>query len=207
MKKAWKIFAFGTGFIVFILTAVSIIAANASPEESKFPTHSTFFTDRFGTHAFFRLLESLGYETEKNYLSLNDVEDYGFNNYLFMGPDDYFEGAERDSLRSYLEQGSYAICIPQRTQNFLSELGIELNTSGLNRPVSEIYPSPLILSLAFERGIPICFGSDAHGPEQVGNNFDQALRFANEAGYTHFFKISQRKKELLPLPETLLPLS
>jgi len=85
-------------------------------------------------------------------------------------------------------------------------MGIELNTSGLKRPISEIYPSPLILSLAFERDIPICFGSDAHRPEQVGNNFDKALRLAREAGYTHFFRISRRKKEFFPLPETLPPL-
>ena len=84
-----------------------------------------------------------------------------------------------------------------------ADMGIELNTSGLKKPVSEIYPSPLILSLAFERDIPICFGSDAHRPSEVGNNFDNALRLAREAGYTRFFKISQRKKEFLSLPETL----
>ena len=84
-----------------------------------------------------------------------------------------------------------------------NDMGLELNTSGLKKPVSEIYPSPLILSLAFEREIPICFGSDAHRPDEVGNNFDQALKLARETGYTHYFKINQRKKELTPLPETL----
>ncbi|MBW1850251.1 MAG: histidinol-phosphatase HisJ family protein [Deltaproteobacteria bacterium] len=82
-------------------------------------------------------------------------------------------------------------------------MGIELNTSGLNKPVGEIYPSPLIVSMALEREIPICFGSDSHVPEDVGRNFDLALKLAREAGYTHHFKISQRIKKLIPLPETL----
>ena len=82
-------------------------------------------------------------------------------------------------------------------------MGMELNTSGLIKPVGEIYPSFLIVSLAFEREIPICFGSDAHAPEQVGKGFDMALKLAREAGYSQYFRIRRRKKELTPLPETL----
>lgn len=95
---------------------------------------------------------------------------------------------------------------PALDQLAKADMGIELNTAGLTKPVSEIYPSPLLLSLAFERDIPICFGSDAHKPEEVGNNFDKALKLAREAGYNHFFKIRGRKKELHTLPETLPPL-
>jgi len=82
-------------------------------------------------------------------------------------------------------------------------MGIELNTSGLNKPVHEIYPSPLIVSMAFEREIPICFGSDAHRPEDVGSRFDLALKLALEMGYSHYFKVDKRKKIPIPLPETL----
>jgi histidinol-phosphatase (PHP family) len=79
-------------------------------------------------------------------------------------------------------------------------MGIELNMSGLVRPCQEIYPSPLILNLARERGIPISFGSDAHGPQDVGRYFDQALKLAKDAGYTHCLRMRGRKKELVPLP-------
>jgi histidinol-phosphatase (PHP family) len=79
-------------------------------------------------------------------------------------------------------------------------MGIELNTSGLRKPVGEIYPSPLILSMARAREIPICFGSDAHCPDDVGNSFALALDLAREAGYTDYFRIRQRRKELTPLP-------
>ncbi len=79
-------------------------------------------------------------------------------------------------------------------------MGMEINTSGLTKPVKEIYPSPLILDLARAREIPICFGSDAHSPDHVGFAFDAALTLAREAGYTYYFRIRDRKKELLPLP-------
>ncbi len=82
----------------------------------------------------------------------------------------------------------------------MAGMGIELNTSGLLKPVAEIYPCPLLLSLAFEREIPICFGSDAHAPEQVGQNFDLALKLARDIGYADYFRIRARKKERFPLP-------
>lgn len=79
-------------------------------------------------------------------------------------------------------------------------MGIEVNASGLQKPVGEIYPSIILLSLACERGIPVCFGSDAHRPSEVGANQDAALDLALEAGYTHYFRIRARKKELVRLP-------
>ena len=79
-------------------------------------------------------------------------------------------------------------------------LAIEINTAGWRKEVAEAYPSPLILSLACERGIPICFGSDAHEPEQVGYRFDDAVRLAREVGYTHSLMFRQRKPESVPLP-------
>jgi histidinol-phosphatase (PHP family) len=82
-------------------------------------------------------------------------------------------------------------------------MGIEINTSGLNKPVGEIYPSSLIVSMACEREIPICFGSDSHRPEDVGFGFDLALELARKNGYTQYFKISQRIKKHIPLPESL----
>jgi len=79
-------------------------------------------------------------------------------------------------------------------------MGLEVNTSGLRRPVKEIYPSPMLLSMAGERDIPICFGSDAHRPEEIGAGFDEALERAREAGYTTFFRMARRARRLCPLP-------
>ncbi len=83
-----------------------------------------------------------------------------------------------------------------------SGVGMELNTSGLHKPVGEIYPSPLILSMARERGVSICFGSDAHCPEDIGRDFHLALESAREAGYTDYFKIRKRVKKRSSLPKS-----
>ena len=84
----------------------------------------------------------------------------------------------------------------------MTGIGMEINTSGLRKPVKEIYPSPLILEMACERRIPICFGSDSHRPEEMGSDFDGALALAREVSYTQFFRIKNRKKEMVLLPET-----
>lgn len=63
---------------------------------------------------------------------------------------------------------------------------IELNTAGLRKPVGEIYPSVEVLRICFDAGVPIIFGSDAHAPEQVGMDFDQALSCAKQVGYRQY---------------------
>ena len=60
------------------------------------------------------------------------------------------------------------------------------------KPVAEIYPSASIVSLAQERDIPICFGSDAHSPLEVGRDFPAALQLARDSGYTEYFRIRNR---------------
>ena len=78
---------------------------------------------------------------------------------------------------------------------------IEINTSGLRRPVKEIYPSALLLSLARERDIPVCFGSDAHSPGEVGWRFNSALEAAALAGYACAVRFRQREKTPYALPK------
>lgn len=79
-------------------------------------------------------------------------------------------------------------------------MAIEINTSGWRREVKEAYPSPLILSLAREREIPITFGSDSHKPNEVGYEFAKAVRLARDAGYTDSLQFRKRRSSRLPLP-------
>ncbi|MBN1558484.1 MAG: histidinol-phosphatase HisJ family protein [Lentisphaerae bacterium] len=81
-------------------------------------------------------------------------------------------------------------------------MAVELNTSGLHKEAREMYPSPLLLAMLRERDIPICFGSDAHAPEEVGRAFGEAIRAAREAGYTRYasFPPCSPPGTLLPLP-------
>lgn len=81
-----------------------------------------------------------------------------------------------------------------------SGMPLEINTGGLRKPVKEIYPSPFVLKLARERGIPILFGSDAHAPAETGHAFREAVILAREAGYRSYMRFKGRKAHAEPLP-------
>ena len=69
---------------------------------------------------------------------------------------------------------------------------IELNTSGLDRPCREFFPSREILSMACKLGIPVTLGSDAHQPTQVARHFDTAIAMLKEVGYTKIIRFRNR---------------
>lgn len=78
-------------------------------------------------------------------------------------------------------------------------LAIELNTAGLRKECKEIYPSPRLLQLAAQTGVPITFGSDAHAPGEVGLNLSEAVGLARAAGFTHSCRFARRQRRLASL--------
>jgi histidinol-phosphatase (PHP family) len=76
---------------------------------------------------------------------------------------------------------------------------VELNTSGLRKDCHEIYPSPRIVQMAAQLGVPITFGSDAHAPAEVGLNFAEAVQLARSAGYTRYSRFTKRQREEVKL--------
>jgi len=78
-------------------------------------------------------------------------------------------------------------------------VAMELNTAGLRKDCKEIYPSPQLVQLAAEIGVPITFGSDAHAPGEVGLNFAEAVALARGAGYTQCCRFSRRRRETVAI--------
>jgi len=76
---------------------------------------------------------------------------------------------------------------------------IEVSTAGLRKPVGEIYPAPPLLAECARHGVPATLGSDAHGPSEVGINFDQALAALRAAGYLEIVHFDHRRPILVPL--------
>ena len=74
-------------------------------------------------------------------------------------------------------------------------VAMELNTAGLRKDCKEIYPSPTIVRMAAEMGVPITFASDAHAPSEVGMNFKEAVELARSAGYTSCCRFTRRQRE------------
>ncbi len=54
-------------------------------------------------------------------------------------------------------------------------MSTEVNTSGLHKPINEIYPSFDILKKVIKKGIPISLASDSHSPEHVGYKFNEVI--------------------------------
>jgi histidinol-phosphatase (PHP family) len=80
-----------------------------------------------------------------------------------------------------------------------ADCAMELNTSGLRKDCREIYPSPRIVRLAHQQGVPITFGSDAHAPGEVGMDLANALDLARTAGYAQRCRFVQRRREFVSL--------
>ena len=76
---------------------------------------------------------------------------------------------------------------------------IELNTAGLRKECREIYPCRPLLQLAFQKNVPITFGSDAHTPEEVGMGFTDAIGLARGVGYTESCRFNQRRREFVKI--------
>jgi histidinol-phosphatase (PHP family) len=74
-------------------------------------------------------------------------------------------------------------------------VAMELNTAGLRKDCKEIYPSPQIVQMAAQLGVPITFASDAHAPGEVGMNFAEAVALAKNAGYAHCCRFTARTRE------------
>ena len=64
-----------------------------------------------------------------------------------------------------------------------SGMGIELNTAGWFKECREQYPSLEILREANARRIPVVVNADAHAPEHLKRNFEEAGKVLEEAGY------------------------
>jgi histidinol-phosphatase (PHP family) len=78
-----------------------------------------------------------------------------------------------------------------------SGCAIELNTAGLRKDCKEIYPSRQILETAFQKNVPITFGSDAHAPQEVGMNFIEAVELARSVGYTEACRFINRRRSMV----------
>jgi histidinol-phosphatase (PHP family) len=62
---------------------------------------------------------------------------------------------------------------------------VEVNTSGLRKPVGELYPAPALLRAFCDAGVGCTVSSDAHTPSDVGRDLDAAHAAMRDAGYTH----------------------
>lgn len=82
-------------------------------------------------------------------------------------------------------------------------VAMELNTSGMLKPVSEFNPSPEMLHLIRERKIPVVIGADAHVPERVGDGYATALQLLASIGFDEISHFIDRQRHTVTIADAM----
>lgn len=87
------------------------------------------------------------------------------------------------------------------TLKIIGEAGmaIEVNTSGKTKDAGGWYPSDDILERALFHGVEITFGSDAHDPERVGDEWELVAKRLKELGFDHWVYFKNKQQQTVPL--------
>jgi len=155
--------------------------------------------------------------------SVHFLKQWGFDNPEFIGEyknrdideiwQEYFDAIEAMAKRGYFDIVGHLDLIkvfkfmPKKDIRLIaqsalkaikkSNMVIELNSAGLRKPISEIYPSPSLLEVAYELNIPITFSSDAHAIEQIGFKYETVTSVAKKIGYTKAVTFKQREPQMV----------
>ena len=84
-----------------------------------------------------------------------------------------------------------------------SNMVVELNTAGFNKPCADGYPSLDILQKCRTREIPITLSSDGHIPEHILFEFERGLTVLQDAGFTSITRFHARERWTEPLANAL----
>lgn len=82
-------------------------------------------------------------------------------------------------------------------------VAMELNTSGLEKRLPEMNPSPAQLRMMRDRNIPVVIGADAHLPARVGDGYETALHLLADCGYENVSYFLDRERHDIPIPAAL----
>ena len=83
-----------------------------------------------------------------------------------------------------------------------SGIAVEVSTAGLRKRAQEIYPAPPFLEMCLETGAPVALSSDAHRPEEVGADYNQALELLDRLGVGELCVFDRRERSFEPICPT-----
>ncbi|SDD71203.1 histidinol-phosphatase (PHP family) [Paenibacillus sp. UNCCL117] len=88
-----------------------------------------------------------------------------------------------------------------RTLKVIGErnIAIEINTSGKTKDCGGWYPIHEVLERAFHYNVPVTFGSDAHVPDRVGDDWDEVAATLKSIGYREWVYFKEKRPVSVPL--------
>jgi len=78
-------------------------------------------------------------------------------------------------------------------------MALEVNTAGIRRGTGSLYPERPFLEACVREGVPLTLGSDAHTPEDVGRDYEQAFDLLRSLGVTEIATYERRLLRMRPL--------
>ncbi len=107
-----------------------------------------------------------------------------------------------DAMKGYYPDfGSIPTSAAEETLKEIAANGvaIEVNTSGKTKDAGGWYPSDDLLERAKYYGIDVTFGSDAHSPGRVGDDFAQVCQRLKEIGFKEWVFFRGKKRQSVQL--------
>jgi histidinol-phosphatase (PHP family) len=107
-----------------------------------------------------------------------------------------------DAMRAYFVPFS---AVPtdsvDRTLKIIGEqdIAIEINTSGKTKACGGWYPVDAVLERALYYGVSVTFGSDAHVPERVGDEWEDVSKRLKEIGFKEWVYFKQKQRQIVAL--------
>jgi histidinol-phosphatase (PHP family) len=193
------------------------ISVKAGLEMDFNPAHIDFFQDIIRTFAFDVIAASLHFPGGLDIVThgsswrhggedVDDVYELYFNHLKKMLDYSYFDMiCHIDLIKKF--DGKPSRSFEKEFDEILSiikdkNLTVEVNTSGYDHPVGDIYPSLEILKKCHELGVRITLGSDAHHPANVGRHYERVLPILLSVGYRRLATFKRRKCEEMPITVT-----
>jgi len=77
-----------------------------------------------------------------------------------------------------------------------SNVVVELNTGGLDRPCAELTPSPELVARCYHHHIPMTISSDAHSTSQIARHYETAINLMKKIGFEELVTFKNRERKI-----------
>ncbi|MGG6311725.1 histidinol-phosphatase [Paenibacillus macerans] len=184
-------------------------------ESDFFPEHAEVYRNTLNQYPFDYVIGSVH--------SVGEVSIFNKNRWKGLGPKEKAASKEAyyNLIRQSAESGMFQILghidamkgnypafsdIPAAraiddTLQTIAENGvaIEINTSGKTKLSGGWYPADSILERALHFGVEVTFGSDAHTPARVGDEWEDVARRLKEIGFKNWVYFKNKQRVSVPL--------
>ncbi|WP_054958172.1 histidinol-phosphatase [Paenibacillus dakarensis] len=184
-------------------------------ESDFFPQHAEVYLQTLSKYPFDYIIGSVHQVSGVSIFNKNRWKNLGSKQKVAV-KEEYFS-LIRQSARSGMFQilghidamkGNYPSFTDIMTEDALEEtlkviaecgIAIEINTSGKTKLSGGWYPSNAILERALYHGVEVTFGSDAHKPSRVGDEFEEVAAALKDIGFKEWVYYKQKRKVTVPL--------